>query len=230
MLWLCCCYLRQPVVLRSTTEECSLSLCSSWKSVLLQPEWGMITVLVTLLKASRMIVIFNASHEDRFHNTPTHRKQFTCMMFLENHTQTCLSIIGLNNLWLLWSLNLWHKIDKRYLWKKNKKKTTFTVWNQSHFCPLIVWTLKIPNEQDKWWQWREAKSLSVSSGEKKNLGRNQVHLERPDIAISDTVTLHVCWTTGDQQRIVQYYTLNSNITSKLAQMEIWTINYYWLLL
>ncbi len=66
----------------------------------------------------------------------------------------------------------------------------------------------------------EEQNLYQEVVEKKNLGRNQAHLERPDIAISDTVTLHVCWTTGDQQRIAQYYTLNSNITSKLAQREI----------
>lgn len=30
----------------------------------------MITVLVRVVKASRMIVIFTASHDDRFHSTP----------------------------------------------------------------------------------------------------------------------------------------------------------------
>lgn len=63
-------YLRQPVVFLSTNEEWNFSLWSSSKVELLQPEWGMITVLVRLIKASRMIVILTASHDDRFHSTP----------------------------------------------------------------------------------------------------------------------------------------------------------------
>lgn len=64
-------YLRQPVVFLSTREEWNFSLWSSSKVELLHPEWGMITVLVRVVKASRMIVIFTASHDDRFHSTPT---------------------------------------------------------------------------------------------------------------------------------------------------------------
>lgn len=33
----------------------------------------MITVLVRVAKASRMIVIFTASHDDKFHSTPARR-------------------------------------------------------------------------------------------------------------------------------------------------------------
>lgn len=63
-------YLRQPVVFLSTMEEWNFSLWSSSKVELLHPECGMITVLVRVVKASRMIVIFTASHDDRFHSTP----------------------------------------------------------------------------------------------------------------------------------------------------------------
>lgn len=63
-------YLRQPVVFLSTREEWNFSLWSSSKVELLHPEWGMITVLVRVVKASRMIVILTASHDDRFHSTP----------------------------------------------------------------------------------------------------------------------------------------------------------------
>lgn len=50
-----------------------MSLWSSSKVALLHPECGMTTVLVRVAKASRMIVIFRASHEDRFHRTPVRR-------------------------------------------------------------------------------------------------------------------------------------------------------------
>lgn len=63
-------YLRQPVVFLSTRDEWNFSLWSSSKVELLHPEWGMITVLVRVVKASRMIVIFTASQDDRFHSTP----------------------------------------------------------------------------------------------------------------------------------------------------------------
>lgn len=63
-------YLRQPVLFLSTREEWNFSLWSSSKVELLHPEWGMITVLVRVVKASRMIVILTVSHEDRFHSTP----------------------------------------------------------------------------------------------------------------------------------------------------------------
>lgn len=65
--------LRQPVVFLSTSEEWNFNLWSSSKVELLQPEWGMITVLVRVIKASRMIVIFTASQDDRFHSTPAER-------------------------------------------------------------------------------------------------------------------------------------------------------------
>lgn len=67
-------YLRQPVVFLSTSEEWNFSLWSSSKVELLHPEWGMITVLVRVVKASRMIVIFTASQDDRFHSTPAETK------------------------------------------------------------------------------------------------------------------------------------------------------------
>lgn len=63
-------YLRQPDVFLSTREEWNFSLWSSSKVELLHPEWGMITVLVRVVKASPMIVIFTTSHDDRFHSTP----------------------------------------------------------------------------------------------------------------------------------------------------------------
>lgn len=66
-------YLRQPEVFLSTSEEWNFNLWSSSKVELLQPEWGMITVLVRVIKASRMIVIFTASQDDRFHSTPAER-------------------------------------------------------------------------------------------------------------------------------------------------------------
>lgn len=58
------------MVFLSTREECNFSLWSSSKAELLHPEWGMITVLVRVDKASLMIVILTASHEERFHSTP----------------------------------------------------------------------------------------------------------------------------------------------------------------
>lgn len=63
-------HLRQPVVLRSSSEDWNLTLCSSWCEALLQPEWGMTTVLISVVRASRMMVIFTASHDERFHRTP----------------------------------------------------------------------------------------------------------------------------------------------------------------
>lgn len=63
-------YLRQPVVLRSSSEDWNLAL---WWSPLLQPEWGTTTVLVSVDRASRMMVILTASHDDRFHRTPAGR-------------------------------------------------------------------------------------------------------------------------------------------------------------
>ena len=78
------CYLRQPVVFLSTREVWNLSLWSSSKVELLHPEWGMITVLVMVVKASRMIVIFTASHDDRFHSTPGAAKTHT---HTRTHTQ-----------------------------------------------------------------------------------------------------------------------------------------------
>lgn len=63
-------HLKQPVVFLNTREEWNFSLWSSSKVELLHPEWGMITVLVRVVKASRMIVILTASHDDRFHSTP----------------------------------------------------------------------------------------------------------------------------------------------------------------
>lgn len=57
----------------STSEEWNFNLWSSSKVELLHPEWGMITVLVRVIKASRMIVIFTASQDDRFHSTPAER-------------------------------------------------------------------------------------------------------------------------------------------------------------
>ncbi len=63
-------HLRQPEVFLSTREEWNFSLWSSSKVELFHPEWGMITVLVRVVKASRMIVILTASHDDRFHSTP----------------------------------------------------------------------------------------------------------------------------------------------------------------
>lgn len=67
-------YLRHPVALRSTCEECRCSLRSSWCGEESQPEWGMITVLVSTARASWIIGIFNASHEDKFHSTPAHSR------------------------------------------------------------------------------------------------------------------------------------------------------------
>lgn len=63
-------HLRQPVVLRSSSDDWNLVLCSSRCETLLQPEWGMTMVLVSVVRASRMMVIFTASHDDRFHSTP----------------------------------------------------------------------------------------------------------------------------------------------------------------
>lgn len=65
-----CFYLRQPVVLRSNMDDWNLTLGSSRWETLLQPECGMTTVLVSVVSASRMMVIFTASHEDRFQRTP----------------------------------------------------------------------------------------------------------------------------------------------------------------
>lgn len=65
-----CFYLRQPVVLRSSKEDWNLTLWSSRCETLLQPECGITTVLVSVVSASRMMVIFTASHEDRFQRTP----------------------------------------------------------------------------------------------------------------------------------------------------------------
>lgn len=62
--------LRQPVVLRNSMEDWNLTLCSSRWEAVLQPECGMTTVLVSVVRASRMMVIFTASHEERFHRTP----------------------------------------------------------------------------------------------------------------------------------------------------------------
>lgn len=62
--------LRQPVALRSTWEECSCSLWSSWWGDVSQAERGMITVLVSTARASWIMGIFSASHDDRFHSTP----------------------------------------------------------------------------------------------------------------------------------------------------------------
>lgn len=53
-----------------TRDEWNLSLWSSSNVELLHPEWGMITVLVRVVKASRMIVILTESQEERFHSTP----------------------------------------------------------------------------------------------------------------------------------------------------------------
>lgn len=63
---------RQPVALRRTWEEwrCSLRSSCVWGEVS-HPEWGMMTALVNTARASWMIGIFRASHEDRFHKTPT---------------------------------------------------------------------------------------------------------------------------------------------------------------
>lgn len=58
------------MVLRSSSDDWNLTLWSSRCGMLLQPEWGMITVLVSVLRASRMMVIFTASQEERFHRTP----------------------------------------------------------------------------------------------------------------------------------------------------------------
>ena len=66
-------HLRQPEVFLSTREEWNFSLWSSSKVELLHPEWGMITVLVRVAKASRIMVIFTASQDDKFHSTPARR-------------------------------------------------------------------------------------------------------------------------------------------------------------
>lgn len=66
-------HLRQPVVLRSSSDDWNLTLWSSRCETLLQPECGMTTVLVSVDSASRMMVIFTASHDDRFHSTPAGR-------------------------------------------------------------------------------------------------------------------------------------------------------------
>lgn len=58
------------MVLRSSSEDWNLAL---WWSPLLQPEWGTTTVLVSVDRASRMMVILTASHDDRFHRTPAGR-------------------------------------------------------------------------------------------------------------------------------------------------------------
>jgi len=63
-------HLRQPVVLRNNMEDWNLTLCSSRCETVLQPECGMTTVLVSVDRASRMMVIFTASHDERFHRTP----------------------------------------------------------------------------------------------------------------------------------------------------------------
>ena len=63
-------YLRQPVVFLSTREVCSFSLWSSLWGAPPHPECGMITALVSTHSASLTIVIFTASHDDRFHRTP----------------------------------------------------------------------------------------------------------------------------------------------------------------
>lgn len=62
---------RQPVALRRTWDECRCSLRSSCVcGEVSQPEWGMITALVSTARASWMMGIFRASHDDRFHKTP----------------------------------------------------------------------------------------------------------------------------------------------------------------
>ncbi|TNN84529.1 hypothetical protein EYF80_005229 [Liparis tanakae] len=68
---------RQPVVFLSTREEWNFSLWSSSKVELLHPEWGMITVLVSVVKASLMSVILMASHDDKFHTTPVETRAKT---------------------------------------------------------------------------------------------------------------------------------------------------------
>lgn len=78
-VYVCVCvepHRRQPVVLRSSSEDWNLTLWSWRCETLLQPEWGMTTVLVSVDSASRMMVILTASHEDRFHSTPA-RKEFS---------------------------------------------------------------------------------------------------------------------------------------------------------
>lgn len=62
--------LRHPVALRSTCDECSCIFLSSWRGEFSQPEWGIITALVNTARASWMIGILSASHEERFHRTP----------------------------------------------------------------------------------------------------------------------------------------------------------------
>lgn len=51
-------------------DDWNFALWSSRCETLLQPECGMTTVLVSVVSASRMMVIFTASHEDRFQRTP----------------------------------------------------------------------------------------------------------------------------------------------------------------
>lgn len=73
-------HLIQPVVFRSSREDWNLILCCSRCDRLLQPEWGMTTVLVSVVRASRMMVIFTASQEERFHRTPV---QVNLIVFIE---------------------------------------------------------------------------------------------------------------------------------------------------
>lgn len=58
---------------RRTSEVWNLILWSSSKEELFHPECGTITVFVKVERASRMIVIFTASHDDKFQRTPTGR-------------------------------------------------------------------------------------------------------------------------------------------------------------
>lgn len=62
---------KQPVALRRTWDECRCNFRSSCAcGEVSHPEWGMITALVSTARASWMMGIFRASHEDRFHRTP----------------------------------------------------------------------------------------------------------------------------------------------------------------
>lgn len=100
----CVCFvahLRQPVVLRSSTDDWNLTLCSSRCETLLQPECGMTTVLVSVLRASRMMVIFTASHDERFHRTPGEEKS----KFLERFL-TSLCLLRKNSLTLQQKINI----------------------------------------------------------------------------------------------------------------------------
>lgn len=101
--------LRHPVALRSTCDECSCIFRSSWRGEFSQPEWGIITALVNTARASWMIGILSASHDERFHRTPgRHTRKATECYHSFSSQQGFLT--GVNSIGRYWQ----EEVDKQY--------------------------------------------------------------------------------------------------------------------